>query len=456
MAPTRGTTHVPVTPRDDVASGLDPDATSGLILLDMTRAQAAYLGSYLLSLLGNGIAAIALPLLLLTTTGSALGAGALAAATAIPSFVVGLLVGVVVDRVNRRDAGIVSDLISAAAIASLPLIAMATDLNLGWFIAAGVIGSLGDIPGLTAREAMLGGIVRSGGMSKERLIATREAISAVALIIGPALAGVLIVALDGVTVLWVTAATSASAALLSLLIPRAAGRPQIDGATASAASGWQSFREGWRVLMGSTVTGPARRFLPVITGVTLAMAAVIAASQGLLLPVHLVSIGEEGALGFVLTALAAGSLVGAGSYAALGVGGRRRVWFVAALLGTVVGFWTIGLLGPIWQVLLGAGVVGLSTGVLGSLTGVLMLERIPDAARGRVLGTQNALLSLTAPAGIVLASTFTGLIDVGTAAIIVMALWTVVVLVALALPATRHLTPQSVGTPSAPQPVDAA
>ncbi|EED6098059.1 MFS transporter, partial [Salmonella enterica subsp. enterica serovar Typhimurium] len=51
----------------------------------MKLVPVAYLASYLLSLLGNSIAGVALPLIVLQVTGSALGAGAVAAATAIPA-----------------------------------------------------------------------------------------------------------------------------------------------------------------------------------------------------------------------------------------------------------------------------------------------------------------------------------------------------------------------------------
>ena len=54
------------------------------------------LASYTLSLLGNSIAGVALPLIVLQVTGSALGAGAVAAATAIPAVLSGLLMGVVI------------------------------------------------------------------------------------------------------------------------------------------------------------------------------------------------------------------------------------------------------------------------------------------------------------------------------------------------------------------------
>nr|WP_218680760.1 hypothetical protein [Rhodococcus qingshengii] len=92
-----------------------------------------YLASYVLSLLGNSIAGIALPLIVLQTTGSAIGAGAVGAATAIPAVLAGLFMGVVIDRINRRTSSVITDLISAAAIAALPLVDMASGLNVGWF-----------------------------------------------------------------------------------------------------------------------------------------------------------------------------------------------------------------------------------------------------------------------------------------------------------------------------------
>ena len=51
----------------------------------MNHIPVVYLASYFLSLLGNSIASIALPLIVLQTTGSVLGAGAVAAASAIPA-----------------------------------------------------------------------------------------------------------------------------------------------------------------------------------------------------------------------------------------------------------------------------------------------------------------------------------------------------------------------------------
>jgi MFS family permease len=82
----------------------------------MLRIIFFYLASFGSSLLGNSITAIALPLLVLMTTGSPLGAGAVAIAAAVPSAIAGLLMGSVIDRINRRTAAILSDVISAVAV----------------------------------------------------------------------------------------------------------------------------------------------------------------------------------------------------------------------------------------------------------------------------------------------------------------------------------------------------
>lgn len=393
----------------------------------------AYLTSYLLSLLGNSIAAIALPLIVLQTTGSVMGAGAVAAATALPAVAAGLLMGVVIDRINRRTSSVVTDLISAAAIGALPVIDRISGLTLGWFILCGIVGSLGDVPGITARETLLPAVVRHGGVPAERLMGLREALGAVGLLLGPAAAGTLMVLLDGSTVLWITAGTSLAAALLTLLIPHRVGAT--DGAAAGegeGGSGWSQLRDGWRALLGS-------RFLVATTLIGLASALVLASMQGLVLPVHFSLAGEPGMLGFVLTALAAGMLLGGATYAALGTRGPRRAWFVSGLLGTAVGFALIGSLGSTPVVLAGAVVAGVAGGLFGGLLGVLMIERIPEHLRGRILGTQNALMTAVLPAGIVAAALLTEYAGIRVAAAALASLWLPALLFGLFAAPLRNL-----------------
>lgn len=398
----------------------------------------AYLASHLLSLLGNSIAGVALPLIVLQVTGSALGTGAVAAATAIPAVLAGLLMGVVIDRINRRTSSVVTDLVSAASVAALPLIDMLSGLSLGWFILFGIIGSLGDVPGMTARDALLPAIVRHGGIASERLVGIREALGAVALVLGPAAAGTLMVLFDGSTVLWITAATSLAAALLTLFIPHRVGTiTTAEGATATpTGNGWSQLRDGWRVLFRS-------RFLLATTALSLVLVIVLGSLQGLILPVYFTLVEQPGMLGFVLTALAAGMLVGGTVYAVAGSRGRRRVWFLAGLLGSTLGFGFVAALPSVWVVFGGAFIVGLSSGLFGSLIGVLMIERIPEQMRGRIMGTQNAIMTAAAPVGIVAAAVLTEYAGVNAAAIILGGVWLIALALGLFARSLRNLEPEA-------------
>ena len=398
-----------------------------------------YLSSYALSVLGNSIAGIALPLIVLQVTGSALGAGAVAAAGAVPAILAGLFMGVVIDRINRRTSSIITDLVSSAAVAALPLIDMISGLSLGWFILFGIIGSLGDVPGMTAREALLPAIVRHGGMSSERLVGLREALGAIALLVGPAAAGTLMVLFDGSVVLWITAGTSLAAALLTLLIPHRVGRvTSSDGSPVDATStgGLAQLRDGWRVLF-------TNRFLLTTTVLSLVSVFVLAALQGLILPVYFTRIELPGLLGFVLSAIAAGMLLGAGLYAVLGSRGRRRTWFVIGILGTALGFAVIAPLLSIWTIFAGAFVVGFASGMFSSLMGVLMIERIPEQFRGRVMGTQNAMMTAAAPLGLMGAAVIIEFAGATPAAIAFAAVWVLAAVAGLAVRSLRNLEPAS-------------
>jgi MFS family permease len=402
----------------------------------MTLSAVAYLASYLLSLLGNSLAAIALPLLMLQVTGSALGAGTVAAATAIPALLAGLFMGVVIDRINRLTSSVLTDVISALSIAALPLIDLLTDLSLGWFILFGILGSLGDVPGMTAREALLPAVVRHSGIPAERLTGIRESLGAIALLLGPAAAGTLIVIFGGTAVLWITAATSLSAALITLLIPRRVGAIEQASAAAAAprATGWSQLREGWRMLLGS-------RFLLATTALSIVSVTVLAALQGLLLPVYFTLVGEPGMLGFVLTAMAGGMLVSGAAYATFGMRGRRRVWFIVAAVGLAAGFAVIATLASVLVVLAGGFLAGLASGVFSSLMGVLMIERIPEAMRGRIMGTQNALTTVAPALGIMLAAVLTEVAEVRVAAVVIASIWVIALVIALFARSLRNLDP---------------
>lgn len=398
----------------------------------MKRIGFFYLTSFGTSLLGNSITAIALPLLVLFTTGSPLGAGAVAIAASVPSAIAGLFMGSLIDRINRRTAAILSDVISAVALLVLPIIDMTVGLHLGWFIAVAILNSFGDVPGITAREAMVPAIARAAAIAPARLIGLRESLGGVALLIGPALAGILVAALEPVTVLWVTAGIAALAALLTLFIPGRAAAHERDAAPAAEAPKAGSVLEGMLILFRS----PLLRTL-LMLGVTLAV--VLAATQGMIIPVHFAFLGEPQYVGFVLSALAAGLLVGGGLFAALGERIPRRAWLIAGVVVIGVGFAVVGILGPVWSVFIGAAIVGFGGGGMNAVVGLTFVENVEESRRGKVLGAQNAILTLVPAAGIGGAAVLIELGSMHLATIVLAAIWLAVAIATLLTRSIRRL-----------------
>lgn len=387
-----------------------------------------YLAADVLSLLGNAVAFIALPWLVLVRTGDVALAGTIAAVSAIPAILSAVVGGVLVDRVGRRRMTIVADLGSAAAVAALPVVDAVTGLTATWFVLLGVLGALVDVPGLTARESLLPEVARRSGLSIERLSGLREGIAGVTLIVGPAVGGLLVATLGAVTALWVTAATSALAAAVTALLPQTLGRaaePAPGPTELTAPRRWLAdLREGVAVLRSD-------RALSVLTALMTASLFVLGPLQGLLLPAHLVQTGSASTFGVVVTTLAAGGLVGAVLYAALAPRLTRRQWFTAALLVSCAGLVGLAALPDLPLLLVAAGAAGLGSGPLGPLLMVVVAERVPDAVRGRVLGLQNAAALAAMPAGLLLVGLLVEAVDVDAAGRVLAAGWILVTIAAL-------------------------
>lgn len=399
----------------------------------MDRSVVVYLTSYSFSSLGNSVAAVVLPLVVLATTGSALDAGIVAAATAGPAVLTGLLMGGLIDRFDRRRMSIVTDLISAAAIAALPIVDLITGLSLGWFVLFGILSSFGDVPGLTARETLVPGVQRHSGLSFERIVGLRESVSAVTMMVGPAAAASLVVLLHGSGALWVTPGLSLVAALTTILLPRDIGR--------RAATATDSSPRGALAEMSAGMVWLARgsSLILSVTLVNLALVTVLIALQGLILPVHFTLLGQEGRLGLVLSALAAGMLLGSATYAMASTRLARRAWLVIALIGALLGIGTIGALPGVAWILVGAATLGLFAGILGALFGVVMIETIPDALRGRVMSAQNALFTLSPAISILGAGVLVEYVSLAAAGAVAVGVWFVAVLMALALRPLRRI-----------------
>ena len=274
-----------------------------------------YLISDALSMLGNSIAGVVLPLVLLARTGDVLAAGSLALICAVPQFVFGLLGGAVLDRVDRKLVCVVSDLVSALSIALLPIVDEVWGLSFGWFVALGLLGAVGDVPGMTARDALLPAVCRHEGVDLQRFVGASQSLASLTTIAGPAAAALLMGALGDIDALWVTAACSCLASAVSATLPREVGAVSAavpaDTADASADSAPTGFSalaaaarsvltDGLKALFGTDALLRASVLLSF--GITMVMGS----WQGIVLPAYSSRIAQPELAGYVISAMGGG------------------------------------------------------------------------------------------------------------------------------------------------------
>ncbi|MFI5429745.1 MFS transporter [Aeromicrobium sp. UC242_57] len=188
----------------------------------MSRSSSAvplYIGGASLSLFGNSAIGIVLPWLVLTTTGSLSSAGVIAAVAGLAAVPATFAGGRLIDRFGARNVAVVADVGSATAVLGLVVVHYTVGLSVPWFMVLGAAGAVFDVPGMTARQAMLAGVSSVSGTSVEKVAGLFQAGFSLAFLAGPGIAGVLLSVMDPIDVVWVTAACSGGAALATALVP---------------------------------------------------------------------------------------------------------------------------------------------------------------------------------------------------------------------------------------------
>lgn len=361
---------------------------------------ARFLASSTISVLGNSVSGVVMPLVLLATTGDALAAGALALICAVPQFVAGIVGGGLLDCFNRRDLSVLSDVLSALSMGLLPVVDMTVGLSFGWFVALGILGAVGDVPGMTARDTLVTSVVRRDNGDLRRCIGIKEALENLAGVIGPALASLALTLLGGVGALWITAGLSFAAAVITLTLPREIGSCLATSAGAEGEPVCASerrrgpFRRGLRGLF----CGQALLRASVVLGLVVTM--VVGGLQGIVLPAYFTQLAQPDRLGYVLSALSLGMLVGSAAYARWVHHLSGRAWLVASFLCLALSLGVLCLLPAYPLMIAAAAVMGLAAGPITALLNYVAYALVPEAARGASMGVLNALYLVASPLSI--------------------------------------------------------
>ena len=353
----------------------------------------ALLAGNVVSLLGNTLTLVALPWFVLQTTGSPAQTGLTGFFVALPSFLAGVFGGTLVDRLGPKRVSVVADLVSGLGIVLIPALQQTVGLAFWQLLALVFLGAALDVPGLTARRALLPELAALAGVRLERVNALFEGAQYLAQLLGPPLAGLLIVALGASNVLWLDAATFAvSAALVALAVPAAlvAARPAPGRYRDELLAGLR-FLRGDRLLLALAVGLSVTNFLG---GPTFAV----------ILPVYVrETFGEATALGLILAAFGAGSLLGTLAYGAVGHRFPRRALWIGAYAVAALPLWTLPLTTSLPIILAVYAFDALIGGPLSPLGVTIRHERIPAHLRGRVFGLFSAIATAMSPLGMLAA-----------------------------------------------------
>ncbi|MFI9819427.1 MFS transporter [Streptomyces sp. NPDC052013] len=342
--------------------------------------------------LGNSVTTVALPLIaVVVLDADATAVGLIAAAVWLPWLLVGLPVGAWVDRRRKRPLMIACDLVSAAALVSIPSAALLDALTFWHMLVVASVCGTAAVCFNTAYHAYIR-IVLDGRdlLEGNAKLQGSEAATQVA---GPGVAGLLAQAFDAVTALVADAATFVVSALClrRISVPEPDHQPDEERVSVPR-----------QIVEGLRFVGRDRYLRPMVTwGAVVNMALMGYQAVQVVFLVRTVGL-DPAAVGLLLACGSAGGVVGA--LVAAGVG--RRFGTGRGLLLAQLATAPFALLLPMTTagpglLLFAAGalLVGVGISVANVVVGTFRQSYCPPHLLGRVVATAMVINHSTIPAG---------------------------------------------------------
>lgn len=276
------------------------------VRLALNGSFSALWAGQLISLFGDRVHQIALGVMVFVMTGSPLATAFVFLAAALPNLFLSPFAGTFVDRWDKKEVLVVSDILRAAVILLIPVAAV-TNILLVYPLSFMVTAI--SVFFRPARVAILPRIVED-----DELITANAALwlgETIADVIGYALAGLLVAALASALPLafWLDSATYlASAVLLATLVVRPAETAEPDVEEGAGAGFFGEMRAGWEflrhesVLLANTLQATVAQFtLGILIALTVIYASEVFGKQ---------PVGTTAVWGFIETSIGFGNLVG--------------------------------------------------------------------------------------------------------------------------------------------------
>jgi predicted MFS family arabinose efflux permease len=339
-----------------------------------------------LSLTGNVVTTVAVPWLVLTTTGSAAMAGIAIAAGAGAAAIGGLVAGRVVEKIGPTRTSAGADVLSALAVAPLPILLFTGSLEIWHFVALSVAGTLADSAGSTARQGLVPAAADASGQTRERANALFTSAEHLAYLLGAPVAGVLIGLIGTGGALSVTVAAFIVAAVLVGVLVRVE-RP---GSTVADAD-----RSGLAQTARFIRADPALRILVIFpTTATLLIGPLVP----IVLPVMARdAFGDPLALGLLVAGFGAGGLLGAAGFGTIGRRVPRRMLFAGVMVVWPTTYLALALVPSLLVSVALVLALGIAAGSLVPMMATVRQERSPAHLLPRVVGLSTAGVPVVGP-----------------------------------------------------------
>ncbi|WP_212832624.1 MFS transporter [Catellatospora sp. TT07R-123] len=339
------------------------------------------LGAELVSSIGSRMSFLAIPWLVLVTTNDPTLVGVVAFAEAVPYILAGIFGTPLADRYGVRQVSILVDLGSALTVGGIAAFGGSNFAVLVTLIAVtGALRGVGD----KSKRVLLPPVVEASGTPMARVTAVFAALSRVAMLIGAAVAGVLIAWLGPVGAIWADAATfAACAGVVTVLVRLTAEQNK---PAAEKESYFASLRAGWEFVR-------QERLVRSLVGMMFVTNLFNQASSVVFVPMWVREhLDSPVALGWIGGAFALGAIAGGAMFAALVT---RLPRYATLVLGYFIGgsprFLVLALSDDLRVALVVTFVAGVAMSSINPTYGLLMFERVPRGMQARVFGLTGAI-----------------------------------------------------------------
>lgn len=353
-----------------------------------------------ISQVGTKTTFVAIPWLVLVTTGDPVMMGVVAAAEMVPYVLAGIFGAPLIDRLGTWRTAVDTDIISAFVLVLLVF----TYDRLGIGVLIFLVFITGGLRGLgnPARAVLLRPMIDQAGADVTRITTIYDGIGRLTTLIGAPIAGLMLAFLDPMSVIAVDAATFAASALITAAFVRLplsapaeasdspAPAPEKESYFASLKGGFEFLRQD-RLIFGLLI-------LLFVTNLA------AQAHQVVFIPLWVSErLGSPTGLGLVFGAFALGAVLGNLVFTAIGPKLPRYLTFtIAYLVGGVPRLLVLGVSDSLIVVMTVLFACGVALSSVNPILGAVLYQRVPAAMQARVFGLGSAFATAGLPIGALL------------------------------------------------------